>query len=223
MSQENHFERLERVGVVPVIRAPSADLAIAASQACVRGGISVLEITMTVPGACEVIGKLRSELGDQVLVGVGTVLTTEQARDCVAAGAQFVVTPGLSLDVVRACQAGSVPVMPGALTPTEVIAAWDAGAHCVKIFPCSALGGAKYLRSLRGPLPHVKFLPTGGVNLKTARAYLAAGAVALGVGSELVDSVSLASGDFALIEERARAFKKVVQDARDMLGDGAAA
>jgi len=223
MTENECFARLEQVGVVPVIRARSAELAVEGSRAVVRGGITVLEITMTVPGACEVIRQLRSEMGDDVLVGVGTVLTTHQVHESVKAGAQFVVTPGLSIDVVRACQAGGVPVLPGALTPTEVIAAWHAGATCVKVFPCSALGGAKYLRSLRGPLPQVKLMPTGGVNLQTAHAYLAAGAVALGVGSELVDSVSLQSGDFGVIEERAREFKKVVQDARDMLGSGAAA
>lgn len=211
------YAMMEAVGIVPVIRAKSATLAIDASRAVVHGGIPVLEVTLTVPGALQVMEHLRREWGDRVVVGAGTVLTPEDAIDCIAAGAEFIVTPGLNHAVIEACHEASIAVTPGALTPTEVISAWQAGCGCVKVFPCSALGGAKYLRSLRGPLPGVKLMPTGGVNLKTAPAYIAAGAVCLGVGSELVDGISLGAGRYDIIEGRAREYVRVVRDARRML------
>ena len=217
------FDAIERAGIVPVIRAGSTDDALEASHALIRGGVKVLEVTLTVPGALDVMAKLREELDRDVLVGAGTVLTLEQARECLASGAEFLVTPGLNRDIIELCHERGIDVMPGALTPTEVINAWQLGASCVKVFPCSALGGAKYLRSLRGPLPDVKLMPTGGVNLNTADAYLAAGAVALGVGSELVDPVAVAAGKFDVIEENARQFVRVVSEARRLLGRNHAA
>jgi 2-dehydro-3-deoxyphosphogluconate aldolase/(4S)-4-hydroxy-2-oxoglutarate aldolase len=209
--------RIEAVGIVPVVRAPSAELAIRAAEAVLAGGISIFEITMTVPDALGAIRALNERFGDRVLVGAGTVLSAEDARRCVEAGARFIVSPGLDLPTIEAAHAAGVPVMPGALTPTEVISAWKAGAEMVKIFPASAMGGPKYLKALKGPLPQVKLLPTGGVNENTAGEYIAAGAVALGVGSELVDMAALKAGDDATITARARALVAAVAKARASL------
>jgi 2-dehydro-3-deoxyphosphogluconate aldolase/(4S)-4-hydroxy-2-oxoglutarate aldolase len=206
--------RIEAVGIVPVIRAPTPELALRAAEAVLAGGISIFEITMTVPDAPAVIRALVAKLGDRAVVGAGTVLDAEAAHVCVDAGAAFVVSPGLDLGTVAAAHARGVPMMPGALTPTEVIAAWKSGAEMVKIFPCGAVGGPKYLRALRGPLPEVKLLPTGGVNAENAADYLAAGAAALGVGSELVDTAALAAGDDGVVTERARALVAAVKAAR---------
>jgi len=206
--------RIEDVGIVPVVRAPSAELAMRATDAVLAGGISVFEITMTVPGAVEVIRLLSQRLHGRALIGAGTVLTPEDALACIDAGAEFIVGPGLNLATVAAAQSRDVPVMPGALTPTEVITAWQAGADMVKIFPCGAMGGAKYLRALRGPLPQVRMLPTGGVSASTAADYIASGASALGVGSELIDITALAAGQDQALTERARELVSVVQAAR---------
>jgi 2-dehydro-3-deoxyphosphogluconate aldolase/(4S)-4-hydroxy-2-oxoglutarate aldolase len=207
--------RIETVGIVPVIRAPTAELALRAAEAVLAGGISIFEITMTVPDAPAVIRALVARLGDRAVVGAGTVLDAEAAHACIDAGAAFVVSPGLDLGTVAAAHGRGVPMMPGALTPTEVIAAWKSGAEMVKIFPCGAVGGPKYLRALRGPLPDVKLLPTGGVNAENAADYIAAGAAALGVGSELVDIAALAAGNDAVVTERARALVAAVKAARD--------
>jgi 2-dehydro-3-deoxyphosphogluconate aldolase/(4S)-4-hydroxy-2-oxoglutarate aldolase len=206
--------RIEEVGIVPVVRAPSAELAMRATDAVLAGGISVFEITMTVPGAVEVIRLLSQQLRGRALIGAGTVLTPEDALACIDAGAEFIVGPGLNLATVAAAHSRDVPVMPGALTPTEVISAWQAGADMVKIFPCGAMGGAKYLRALRGPLPQVRMLPTGGVSASTAADYIASGASALGVGSELIDITALAAGQDQALTERARELVAVVQAAR---------
>jgi 2-dehydro-3-deoxyphosphogluconate aldolase/(4S)-4-hydroxy-2-oxoglutarate aldolase len=216
-SAASTYATIEAVGIVPVIRAATAEQAIEACRAVVHGGAPVLEVTLTVPGALGVMEHLRRDWGERVVVGAGTVLTAQDAQDCIAAGAEFIVTPGFNPRVIEACHAASIAITPGALTPTEVISAWQAGCGCVKVFPCSALGGAKYLRSLRGPLPEVKLMPTGGVNLKTAPAYIAAGAVCLGIGSELVDGISLGAGRYDIIAERARDYVRVVRDARRML------
>jgi len=206
--------RIEAVGIVPVVRAPSPELAMRAAEAVLAGGISIFEITMTVPNATAAIRSLVDRLGDRAIVGAGTVLDAEAARACIEAGAAFIVSPGLDLPTIAAAHARGVPIMPGALTPTEVITAWKAGADMVKIFPASAVGGPKYLKALRGPLPDVKFLPTGGVNAQTAGEYIAAGAAALGVGSELVDTAALARGDDAVVTARARELVDAVTAAR---------
>ncbi|WP_434047828.1 MULTISPECIES: bifunctional 4-hydroxy-2-oxoglutarate aldolase/2-dehydro-3-deoxy-phosphogluconate aldolase [Sorangium] len=213
-SREQIVRRIEEIGVVPVVRAPSGALAVRAARALLAGGIEVLEITMTVPDALSVMHEIASRMGSHVLVGAGTVLTADAARGCIEAGAQFIVSPGLNLEVIRAAHELGKAVFPGALTPTEVITAWSAGADAVKVFPCSAMGGAKYLRALRGPLPDVKMMPTGGVNLSTARDFIEAGAVALGVGGELVDTAALAAGADGVVTERAREFLSVVRSAR---------
>jgi len=214
MNKQSVLEWIARGRIVPVVRAGSADEALQAVDALLEGGIDVLEITMTVPGAVEVIRSLSERFGGQALIGAGTVLSPEDAAACVAAGARFLVSPGLDVATVRAAHAAGVPMMPGALTPTEVITAMRAGADMVKIFPASAVGGPKYLKALRGPLPDVKLLATGGVNATTAADYLAAGANALGVGAELVDMAALKAGDDAVITARAKELVAIVKAAR---------
>jgi 2-dehydro-3-deoxyphosphogluconate aldolase/(4S)-4-hydroxy-2-oxoglutarate aldolase len=206
--------RVEAGGIVPVIRAASPALALRAAEAVLAGGIAIFEITMTVPDAPQVIRTLADRLGNRALIGAGTVLDAEIAAVCIDAGAAFIVSPGLDLGTVAAARARGVPIMPGALTPTEVITAWKAGAAMVKIFPASAVGGAKYIKALRGPLPDVKLLPTGGVNAATVGEYIAAGASALGVGSELVDPAALARGDDAVLTTRARELVAALATAR---------
>ncbi|XXV09942.1 bifunctional 4-hydroxy-2-oxoglutarate aldolase/2-dehydro-3-deoxy-phosphogluconate aldolase [Sorangium sp. So ce1335] len=223
MTREQIVRRIEETGVVPVVRAPSGALAVRAARALREGGIDVIEITMTVPDALAVMHEIASRMGSHVLVGAGTVLSADAARGCIEAGAQFIVSPGLDLEVIRAAHDLGKPVFPGALTPTEVITAWNAGADTVKVFPCSAMGGAKYLRALRGPLPHVKVMPTGGVNLSTVKDFIAAGAVALGVGGELVDAAALTAGKDEVLSERAREFVSAVRSARAELRQGAQA
>jgi len=223
MSRESIVQRIEALGLVPVVRAKSAEEAVRATVALREGGVDVVEITMTIPDALSVMREIVSRMGNDVLLGAGTVLDAASARACIAAGAQFVVSPGFDADTIAATHELGKPVFPGALTPTEVIAAWKAGADAVKVFPCSAMGGAKYLRALRGPLPDVKMMPTGGVNLETVRDFIAAGAVALGVGGELVDSAALAAGKDEVLTARAREFLSAVQRARADLKKGARA
>ena len=212
--------QIEEVGIVPVIRLPSAELALRAVEAVFAGGIPIFEVTLTVPDAVGLIRALGYRFGSRALVGAGTVLSAEEARACIDAGAAFIVSPGTDLATIEAARAADVAVMPGALTPTEVMTAWKAGADMVKIFPCSALGGAKYLRALKAPLPHVKLLPTGGVNLETAHEYLAAGAAALGIGSELVDPAIVRDGRDEVVRERAERLVAAVRKARSALSAG---
>jgi 2-dehydro-3-deoxyphosphogluconate aldolase/(4S)-4-hydroxy-2-oxoglutarate aldolase len=214
MSKEKALAVIREVGVVPVVRAESADEAGRAIDAIRAGGIPVLEITMTVPGAVRLIEDLARRLGQDAVVGAGTVLDPETARACILAGAQFVVSPSLNRETIACCRRYGVPVLPGALTPTEVVAAWEAGADMVKVFPCSALGGASYIKALKGPLPQIDLIPTGGVNLDTAAEFIQAGAAALGVGGDLVDLKALRSGKAALLTERARNLLQIVKDAR---------
>ena len=185
-----------------------------AIEAIKAGGIPILEITMTVPRAVSVIERVTASYGDEVIVGAGTVLDAETARACILAGAQFVVSPALDLETVSCCRRYSVAVMPGALTPTEVMQAWTAGADFVKVFPAGALGGASYIKSLKAPLPQIELVPTGGVSLKTAADFIRAGASALGVGADLVDTKALREGRADLITERARQFIEIVRAAR---------
>jgi len=207
------LERLTGTGVVPVIRARSADEAAQAIAAIQKGGISVLEITMTVPGAVELIREVARRASD-ALVGAGTVLDPDTARACIDAGARFVVSPALNVETIATCQEAGVAVLPGALTPTEVVTAWNAGADLVKVFPANALGGPSYIKSLKAPLPQIRLVPTGGVNLQTAKDFIKAGAAALGVGADLVDLQALRRGEADLITERARQFLSLVQEAR---------
>lgn len=214
MNKEQILRQIHKVGLVPVLRAPSAEAAIAAAAAIEAGGVPLLEVTMTVPGAIEVIAAIAKAHQGRVLVGAGTVLDPETARACILAGAQFVVSPALNVKTIELCHRYSVPVIPGALTPTEIVTAWEAGADVVKVFPCSAVGGAKYLSALKGPLPQIQLIPTGGVSLATAADFLAAGAFALGVGSDLVDVSALKDGKPELITENARKYLAIVERAR---------
>jgi 2-dehydro-3-deoxyphosphogluconate aldolase/(4S)-4-hydroxy-2-oxoglutarate aldolase len=214
MNRAEISKRIETTGILPIVRAPSAEMAASAARAILAAGIDVVEITMTVPNAIDLLRKLRAEIGQHVLLGAGTVLDAQTARDCISAGAEFIVAPGFDVETVRACHALDKPCMPGALTPTEVIAAWNAGADMVKIFPCSALGGASYLRALKAPLPQVKMLPTGGVDVTTAADFIKAGAVALGVGAAVVDLKLLAKEGPGVVTERCRQLLDVVRAAR---------
>jgi 2-dehydro-3-deoxyphosphogluconate aldolase/(4S)-4-hydroxy-2-oxoglutarate aldolase len=207
-------DRILDVGIVPVVRASSASEARMAADAVCQGGIPIVEITMTVPGAVEVIRELVRAAGSQVLVGAGTVLNTDMARQCLDAGAQFLVSPGLNVDTVKLAARERKLMMAGALTPTEIMAAWEAGSDFVKVFPCGQVGGAKYIKALRGPFPQIPFVPTGGVNLTTAAEFIEAGAVALGVGGELVQAEALKAGKPEIIVENARKFLAIVAQAR---------
>jgi 2-dehydro-3-deoxyphosphogluconate aldolase/(4S)-4-hydroxy-2-oxoglutarate aldolase len=214
MDKQQVRERIVETGVVPVVRASSAREARMAADAVYEGGIPIVEITMTVPGAVEVIRELTKTGPARVLVGAGTVLNAEAARRCLDAGAQFLVSPGLNLQVIQLAVEEGKLMMAGALTPTEVITAWEAGSDLVKVFPCGQVGGAKYIKALRGPLPQVPLVPTGGVNLNTAAEFVEAGAAALGVGGELVAADALRSGKLEIIAENARKFLAIVKEAR---------
>ena len=203
------------IGLVPIVRVASAESALQAIEAIHRGGVGAAEITMTVPGAIRVLEKLADRLGDQMILGAGTVLDPETARACMLAGAQFFVTPALNLATIAMVKRYSKVIFPGALTPTEVLAAWQAGADAIKIFPCSAVGGPKYIKALKAPFPEIQMVPTGGVNLLTVGDFLKAGACAVAVGSELVDAATVAQGRFDLIEERARQYLACVAKARE--------
>ena len=206
--------RITATGIVPVVRTATAEGAIRAIQAIHRGGISIAEITMTVPGAVHALEKIAGELGDQILLGAGTVLDPETARICMLAGAQFLVTPSLKPATIEIAKRYSKVICPGALTPTEVLTAWEAGAHVVKVFPCGNVGGPKYIKALKGPFPQIEMIPTGGVNLETAGEFLKAGACAVAVGGELVDARLIQEGRYDLIEERARQYLEVIAKAR---------
>ncbi|MBW4026324.1 MAG: bifunctional 4-hydroxy-2-oxoglutarate aldolase/2-dehydro-3-deoxy-phosphogluconate aldolase [Acidobacteria bacterium] len=197
--------------LVPVLRARSADLAYQAIDLLLECGITVVEITMTVPDASQVIAGACRRFGDAVLIGSGTITTAEQCESTIEAGAEFVVSPGLFPEVVARTKALGKLSLPGALTPTEVMQAWTLGADVVKVFPCSAMGGASYLAALRAPFPQIRLMPTGGVTVQTAGAYLQAGAVALGVGSDLISDARLASGQFESIRAAAASYREVVR------------
>ncbi len=214
MQKNAILNTLIEVGVVPIIRTSSAESAILAIEAVYRGGIRSAEITMTVPGAVKALEKLADKFGDSMILGAGTVLDPETCRACILAGAQFIVTPALNPATIALSRRYSKPIFPGALTPTEVVAAWEAGADAVKIFPASAMGGAKYIKALKGPLPQIDMIPTGGVNLDTAADFLKAGACAVAVGSELIDAATIKAGKYEVFEERAKQYLEVVQKAR---------
>lgn len=213
MNKAAVLTRLQDLGLIPVLRAESIEQAMAVAAAIADGGVTTLEVTMTVPGAMQVMRRLAVERPD-ILVGAGTVLDPETARMCILEGAQFIVSPAVNLATIDMCHRYSVAVLPGALTPTEVVTAWQAGADVVKIFPASAMGGAKYLSALKGPLPQVEMVPTGGVSHATAADFLAAGAFALGVGSDLVDTRALALGRPEVITESARKYLAIVKEFR---------
>ena len=206
---------IESVGLIPVLRARSAAQAHAVVQAMIAGGVTVVEVTMTVPGAIDVLKELKQQYGSKLLLGAGTVTTAAEAQQTINAGAEFVVSPSLHPEVIQTTRTNGKLSIPGALTPTEVITAWRAGADYVKIFPCSAMGGASYLKSLLAPFPFLELIPTGGVTLETAASFIQAGARALGVGSDLVNLAAVDAGHRETITDTARAYLKVLADLRE--------
>lgn len=214
MTKAETIKRVTAGGVIPVIRAESADEARAVIDAIVAGGIDVIEITMTVPNALRLIRQLSTAYGSDVLIGAGTVLDPDAAKACTEAGAQFIISPALNFETIKFCNDEGVVVMPGALTPTEVVNAWKAGADFVKVFPAGAMGGASYLKSLKAPLPHIKMIPTGGVSQSTAADFIRAGAEAVGVGADLVDLNAVRNGKSGSITTAARNYLAIVAEAR---------
>ena len=212
---ETTQQTIERVGLIPVLRARNAAQGRAVVEAMIAGGVTVVEVTMTVPGAVDLLKELRKAYSPKdLLLGSGTVTSADQAQATIDAGAEFVVSPNVNLDVISTTKADKKISCPGALTPTEVVTAWDAGADYVKIFPCSAVGGAGYLKALLAPLPHLRLIPTGGVTLATAAGFIQAGARALGVGSDLVNLAAVDAGHAETITETAKAYLKVLAEAR---------
>ena len=213
MSKEDVIARIRECGVLPVIRASSKEEARSVIDAIAAGGVSTIEVTMTVPNAMALIADLSVERED-LLIGAGSVLEPETARECIAAGAQFIVSPSTNFDTILYCNEFETVVMPGALTPTEIVNAWDAGADIVKVFPADSLGGAKYLRSLKAPLPHLRLVPTGGVDQTTAAEFIKAGAEAIGVGADLVDLKVVREGRANMLTTAARKYLEIVAAAR---------
>jgi len=213
MGKDNHLERVLRTGIVAIIRASDSSRLVDVAEALLAGGVDIIEVTFTIPHAHRVLADVADRLGDRVLLGAGTVLDTETARIAILAGAQFLVSPVVRRSVIRLARRYGKPVFPGAFTPTEILAAWEAGADVVKVFPSDSVGPG-YLKALRAPLPDVRLMPTGGVNLDTAADFLRAGACALGIGSSLVEPRALAAGDLERIESLARQYAQIVANTR---------
>ncbi len=213
MSKAEVIGRIISGGVIPVIRASSKEEALAVIEAIAAGGITTIEVTLTVPNAIELIAQLTSER-DDLLIGAGSVLDAENARDCINAGARFIVSPATNFDTILYCNEKEIVVMPGALTPTEILNAWDGGADFVKVFPAGSMGGAIYLKSIKAPLPHVRLIPTGGVSQATAADFIRAGAEAIGVGSDLVDLDAIRDGRADDITNAAKKYLEIVAEAR---------
>jgi 2-dehydro-3-deoxyphosphogluconate aldolase/(4S)-4-hydroxy-2-oxoglutarate aldolase len=213
MTRSEQLQRILDVGIVAVVRSPDSHQLIDVAKALAEGGVTVMEITFSVPNALEVIRQVRHHLGERVLLGAGTVLDPETARAAILAGAEFIVAPTLNLDVIHLCHRYDKAVMPGAFTPTEILTAWEAGADVVKVFPAEVVGPA-FFKALRGPLPQIRVMPTGGVDLNTAAEFLKAGACCLGVGGQLVDPKAVATGNFDRIRDLARQYIETVKKAR---------
>ena len=222
MTAQEILAFITEIGIVPVVRTPSAESAIKSIEAIYRGGVRAAEITMTVPGALKALEKLADQFGDKLVLGAGTVLDPETARVCMLAGAQFFVTPALKVSTIEMAKRYSKVICPGALTPTEVLTAWEAGADVVKVFPANSVGGPKYIKALKGPLPHIEMIPTGGVNLETAGEFLKAGACAVAVGGELVDAKLIKEGRYDEMEARARQYLHAIARARGEISAAAA-
>jgi len=213
MSRETDLQRVLTGGLVAVVRAPDTSHLVEVIAALAEGGVGVAEVTFTVPGALDVLKAAKAQLGDRVLLGAGTVLDPETARAALLAGAEFIVSPTLNFDVIRLCKRYDKLVFPGAFTPTEILAAWEAGADVVKVFPADVLG-PPYFKAMRGPLPQIRLMPTGGVDLNTAGEFLRAGACCLGVGSQLVDPKAVARQDFEYLRGLAWQYTQAVRLAR---------
>jgi len=214
MDKREVFNRMMSEGLVPVVRVTSAREAMDVADAIKEGGVTCIEITMTVQGAIDVIKELTQKYKDDIIMGAGTVLDPETGRAALLAGAQFLVSPVLNLDLINLAHRYGVVVIPGTMTPTEILAAWNAGADMVKVFPAAQLGGPDYIKAVRGPLPQVLLVPTGGVNLQNAGDFIKAGVAALGVGGELVDKKAVKEKKFSIITENTRAYLKVIREAR---------
>lgn len=213
MNRDEQVRRMLDSGIVAVVRSPDSHQLVEVAKALADGGVTVLEITFTVPNALDVIGRVKASLGERILLGAGTVLDSETARAAILAGAEFIVAPTLNLDVIKLCHRYDKPVLPGALTPTEILTAWEAGADIVKVFPADVVGPA-FFKALRGPLPQIRLMPTGGVDLNTAAEFLKAGACCLGVGGQLVEPKAVAAGNFERIRDLARQFVEIVKNIR---------
>ncbi len=209
-----HFDILARLihnKIVAIVRLDSGEELMKVTEALQAGGISAIEFTLTTPGALEMIAQVRAAFGDTVLLGAGTVLDPETARAAILAGAEFIVTPATNVETIKLCKRYGKPVMPGALTPTEILHAWEAGADFVKVFPVTAVGGAEYIKAVSAPLPQIRLAPTGGISADNAATFLKAGATALGVGGKLVDKVAVARGDWASITAEAKRLVEAVK------------
>ena len=214
MTRDATIKRIVETGIIPIIRVPSSDDALRIVDAIKAAGIDIIEITMTVPGAIEIMRDLGARYGDELVLGAGTVLEAETARLCMLAGAKFVVSPIVDEGMLTCCRTHGVVALPGALTPTEVVRAWRAGGDMVKVFPCGAVGGASYIRALKAPLPQIALVPTGGVSLETIGDFFKAGAAAVGAGADIVDLSKIREGRGDAITERARRYVEAVRKAR---------
>lgn len=214
-TKKKALDLIHETGLIPIIRVESSDIAFKVADAFLEGGVNIIEVTMSVPGAVEVVRQLVESFGDKVLIGTGTVVNGEMAEEVISAGSEFIVSPNYSKDLIDTAICHDKPIIPGALTPTEIYDAWSMGADAVKVFPCGNVGGAKYLKALRGPLPQIPLVPTGGVNLETAGALLEAGAYALGVGSAITDKKAIRDGNFQFITENVRKFLDIVKATRE--------
>jgi 2-dehydro-3-deoxyphosphogluconate aldolase/(4S)-4-hydroxy-2-oxoglutarate aldolase len=214
MNKSEKLNLIRETGIIAIMRAKSSEQLIAAADAIKAGGVSVIEVTMTTPGALGLIEAAKARYGEDVLFGAGSVLDPETARAAILAGADFVVAPTLNLDMVALCNRYSIPVMPGCYTPTEALTAWEAGADMIKLFPAS-VGGADFLKAILAPLPHLEIVPVGGVNLETAADFICKGAAALGVGSSLINQKLLDADDLGELTGRAKAFIAEVQKGRE--------
>jgi 2-dehydro-3-deoxyphosphogluconate aldolase/(4S)-4-hydroxy-2-oxoglutarate aldolase len=212
--KEKALELIQKTGLIPIIRVDSSETAMKVADAFLKGGVRIIEVTFSVPGAIDVVRQLTDELGDKALIGTGTVLNAKMVEDAVAAGSEFIVSPGYSRELIEATRKHSKPCIPGALTPTEILDAYNLGSDAVKVFPCGNLGGAKYIKAVRAPLPHIPLVPTGGVNLETAGPLLEAGAFALGVGSAITDKTAIKEGRFEVITENVKKFLEIVENYR---------
>jgi 2-dehydro-3-deoxyphosphogluconate aldolase/(4S)-4-hydroxy-2-oxoglutarate aldolase len=222
MAKSETLRRIAKSGLIPVVRAPSGDDALRVTEALREGGVDVIELTMTVPGALRVIEELARRYGDSVVLGAGTVLDSETARACIMSGAAFVVSPMVDDAIIGCCRTHGAAVLPGALTPTEIVRAWRIGADMVKVFPCGALGGAAYVKSIKAPLPQIDLVPTGGVSLATVGDFIGAGASAVGAGGDLVDVSRARNGEAGAVSQKARKYLSAIQAARDALVDARA-
>ena len=213
MEKKHVIDAIIECGIVAVVRAESSELALRAVEAALAGGVNAIEVTFTVPGALEVIRTLSKGVSSDVILGAGTVLEPQTALDAVDAGARFIVSPNVNLATIEAAKSKGVAVFPGAFTPTEVLTAWQAGGDIIKIFPANVVGPS-YFKDLHGPFPNIPLMPTGGVDLSTARTWLEHGAIALGVGGALIDRKLLKEGNFGEITERAKKFREIVNEFR---------